>query len=111
LKHLLGGRCWGSLHDMYSGPIDSDMPLPAYESVNWARMDEQPEESAKVRIQKEVLSHEDAAQQLLARLNAKGVWHDHVTRTVFAPGIQTSMLPWAFKPHYWHWLQAAWVRP
>jgi len=111
LKHLLANRSWGSLHDVYSGPIDSGMPLPAYHSVNWARMDEEPEESAKVRIQKEVLSHEDAAQQLLGRLNAKGVWHDHVTRTVFAPGTQTTMLPWAFKPHYWHWLQAAWVRP
>ena len=111
LKHLLAKRSWGSLHDVYSGPIDSDMALPAYETVSWTRMDELPEESAKVRIQQDVLPHEEAAQQLLGRLNAKGVWHDHATRTVFGSGTATTMLPWAFKPHYWHWLQAAWVRP
>jgi len=23
----------------------------------------------------------------------------------------TTLMPWAFKPHYWHWLQAGWVKP
>lgn len=111
LKHLLARRSWGSLHDVYSGPVDSDMGLPAYDTMRWTRLDDEPEETAKVRIQEQVCLHEVAVQQLLSRLNAKGVWHDHATRTVFPPGTQTSMLPWAFRPHYWHWLQAAWVRP
>jgi hypothetical protein len=56
------------------------------------------------------LSHADAAQALLGRLNATGVWHDHATQEVFEKGTLTTMLPWAFKPRYWHWLQAAWVK-
>jgi hypothetical protein len=43
--------------------------------------------------------------------NAKDVWHDHATQTVFAVNTATPMIPWAFKPYYWHWLQAAWVKP
>ncbi len=111
LKHLLKGRSWGSLHDVYSGPIDADMPLPAYDTLTWTRLDDLPEDAARVRIGEQVHTHEEAAQLLLGKMHAKGVWHDHVTRTVFAPGTSTTMMPWAFKPHYWHGLQAGWVRP
>jgi len=111
LKKLLSSRSWGSLHDVYSGPIDPDMALPAYDSLSWTRLDDLPEEAARVRIGEQVYAHEEAAQVLLGKINAKGVWHDHVTRTVFAPGTVTTMMPWAFKPYYWHYLQAAWVRP
>jgi hypothetical protein len=49
LKKMLAGRSWGSLHDVYSGPIDADMPLPAYDSWSWTRLDDLPEDAAKVR--------------------------------------------------------------
>ena len=111
LKHLLAGRAWGSLHDMYSGGTDADMASPAVECCDWVRLDDAAEESSKVQVNQQTFLHPEAAQWLLTRLNAKGVWHDHATRTVFAPGTQTTLIPWAFKPHYWHWLQAGWVKP
>jgi len=110
LKRILDGRTWGSLHDMYSGGIDTSMPLPAIESMHWTRMDDFDEESAQVKINQQSYSHEQAAQLLLTRLNAEGVWHDHATRTVFPAGTMTTVIPWAFKPSYWHWLQAAWIK-
>jgi len=111
LKKMLCDRSWGSLHDVYSGPIDADMAFPDYDTLSWTRLDDLPEETARVRMCEHVYSHADAAQLLLGKMNAKGVWHDHVTHTVFAPGTTTTMMPWAFKPYYWHCLQAAWVRP
>lgn len=109
LKTMLKGRAWGSLHDMYSGAIDPNMPLPAYETLTWTRLDDLPEEHAEVELMNTRMKHADAAQALLSRLNATGVWHDHSTQTVFAANTPTRLIPWAFKPHYWHWLQAAWV--
>jgi len=111
LKAMLKGRAWGSLHDVYSGPIDPVLPLPAFESVSYSRLDDLAEEQAQVRLGLTVMSHANAAQALLARLNATGVWHDHATQTVFAANTATTMMPWAFKPRYWHWLQAAWITP
>jgi hypothetical protein len=110
LKILLKGRAWGSLHDLYSGSIDTSMALPSNDAVEWIRLDDKPEDTSEVKLKQQVFTHQDAAQQLLTRLNAQGVWHDHATRTVFAPGTVTTMIPWAFKPNYWHWLQAAWVK-
>jgi hypothetical protein len=52
-----------------------------------------------------------AAQSLLTQVNAQGVWLDHATATVFEPLTQTTLMPWAFKPQYWHWLEAGWVKP
>jgi hypothetical protein len=111
LKHLLIGRAWGSVHDMYSGGTDADMAAPAVESCAWVRADDAPEEVSNVRVNQQEFLHPQAAQWLLTRVNAKGVWHDHATGSVFAPGTQTTLIPWAFKPHYWHWLQAGWVKP
>ena len=87
------------------------MALPAVECCEWVRLDDAPEESSKVLANQQTFLHPEAAQWLLTRLNAKGVWHDHATGGVFAPGTQTLLIPWAFKPHYWHWLQAGWVKP
>ena len=111
LKALLKGRAWGSLHDMYSGPIDAEMALPGYQTVQWTRLDELPEAQSRIAMDQETRSHAEAAQALLTKVHAKGVWHDHSTQTVFAADTVTTLMPWAFKPHYWHWLQAAWVKP
>lgn len=111
LKTMLKGRSWGSLHDVYSGPIDAGLPLPQVQALPWTRLDDQPEEQAQVKMNQQTMSHADAAQALLGQLNATGVWHDHSTQEVFEKQTLTSMMPWAFKPRYWHWLQAAWVKP
>jgi len=111
LKHLLQGRAWGSLHDVYSGPIDPAMALPAMQTHAFRRLDQADEDTAQVEMdgKKQLLSA--AAQSLLTQVNAQGVWLDHATATVFEPLTQTTLMPWAFKPQYWHWLEAGWVKP
>ena len=96
LKLALKGRHWGSLHDVWSGPTDGRL-LPAGLNV-W---------SHHVPAKRGA----DAAfsQKLLASVGAQDVWHDHLTTQVFSAETPTTWLPWAFKPNYWHWLQAGWV--
>lgn len=95
LKHLLRGREWGSLHDMYSGPTDEQ-----------TRTVRQPQ----ALTQPGILEPDEAqTQRLLQLLDAKGIWQDHATRVVFPEGTATRLIPWAFRPHYWHWLEAGWV--
>jgi hypothetical protein len=48
-------------------------------------------------------------QRLLQQSKAQGVWNDHCTSGVFAPDTPTCLMPWEFRPGYWHWLQAGWV--
>jgi hypothetical protein len=97
LQHMLQGRHWGSLHDMYSGPTDAqtslqrDIPRLVQAGTN--------------------LLNEEALQALLRKVDAKGIWQDHVTRVVFPSDTPTTWIPWAFRPHYWHWLEAGWVTP
>lgn len=96
LKTTLTGRHWGSVHDVWSGPTDGRL-LPAGLNV-WSH-----HVTAKQRL--------DPAfpQKLLTSVGAKESWHDHLTGHVFAPHTHTTWMPWAFKPNYWHWLQAGWV--
>ncbi|NBS77691.1 MAG: hypothetical protein EBT28_09880, partial [Betaproteobacteria bacterium] len=102
---------WGSLHDVYSGPIDSAMQSAVIQTCSFKRLDDAAEDTAQVLLngQEQLLSM--AAQSLLTLVNAQGVWHDHATAGVFAPHTSTTLMPWAFKPHYWHWLEAGWVKP
>jgi hypothetical protein len=53
----------------------------------------------------------DEAQQWLSRINAQSPWLDHLTDKVFDKTIAVHNFAWAFKPNYWHWLQAGWVKP
>jgi hypothetical protein len=96
LKSTLTGRSWGSLHDVWSGPTDGRL-LPAGLNI-WSH-----HVAAKQGLEAAF------AQKLVASVGAKEVWQDHLTTQVFAPETQTSWMPWAFKPNYWHWLQAGWV--
>ncbi len=96
LKTTLQGRHWGSLHDVWSGPTDGRL-LPAGLNI-WTH---------HVSAQKS--TEAGFSQKLLASVGAKDVWQDHLTGQVFAPQTQTTWMPWAFKPNYWHWLQAGWV--
>ena len=96
IKTTLINRNWGSLHDVFSGPTDGRL-MPAGLNV-WAH-----HVTAKQGLDNAF------SQKLLASVGAKDVWQDHLTREVFAPTTQTMWMPWAFKPNYWHWLQAGWV--
>jgi hypothetical protein len=96
LKTMLKGRHWGSLHDVLSGPTDGRL-LPAGLNV-WSH-----HVSAKKGLESAF------TQKLLASVGAKDVWQDHLTSQVFSGDTETTWMPWAFKPNYWHWLQAGWV--
>jgi hypothetical protein len=96
LKTILTGRDWGSVHDLLSGPT------LATRAQNSRLQD----------IRHNVYPRDiDAAfnQSLVQSLQAQGVWFDHLTSHVFADDAPTVLIPWEFKPHYWHWLQAGWV--
>ena len=96
LKTTLAGRDWGSLHDLLSGPT------LATRAQNLRLQD----------IRHKVYPRDmDAAfnQSLVQSLQAQGIWFDHLTSHVFADDAPTTLIPWEFKPHYWHWLQAGWV--
>ena len=98
LKTTLTGRDWGSVHDLLSGPT------LATRAQNSRLQD----------IRHNVYPRDmDAAfnQSLVQSLQAQGVWFDHLTSHVFADDAPTVMIPWEFKPHYWHWLQAGWQTP
>jgi hypothetical protein len=56
------------------------------------------------------LTHSAWAQHLLASVGAEGEWLDHLTAEVLPPQTPGQMIPWAFNPHHWHWLQAGWVK-
>ena len=98
LKTTLQGRSWGSLHDVWSGPTDGRL-LPAGLQV-WSH-----------HVTTQQAMEPAFSQKLLASVGAKEAWHDHLTSQVFAPNTATTWMPWAFKPNYWHWLQAGWVSP
>lgn len=94
LKTTLKGRDWGSVHDLLSGPTQQH-----------AHMQDVRENVCPRDI--------DAtySQGLAQSLQAQGIWCDHLTSSVFADHAPTTLIPWEFKPHYWHWLQAGWQSP
>jgi hypothetical protein len=99
LKTTLSGRDWGSVHDLLSGPTQQV-----------ARS-----QDARIHdVRQSVFPLDmDAActQSLVQSLQAQGIWFDHLTAHVFADNAPTTLIPWEFKPHYWHWLQAGWQAP
>lgn len=96
LKHTLHGRSWGSLHDWLSGPTH---PHRTPSSLN-----------ALLRTGlTPALINETLTQQLLQEVGAHTAWSDHLTQVVFPADTPIQLMPWSFKPNYWHWLQAGWV--
>lgn len=105
LSSDLAGRDWGSVHDWMSGAAQ---PTSAMLAALW-RPVEMTVEPTGYRLDGQGLTVEDCAQTLLARLGAAGDWQDHLTSQVCPPGTRVMMIPWAFRPQKWHWLQAGWV--
>ena len=97
LKHTLQGRSWGSLHDWLSGPVDLQKTPTQLAPL------------VRSHISHNMIS--DAfKQQLLQDVGAHTAWSDHLTQAVLPADTPTQLMPWAFRPNYWHWLQAGWVR-
>ena len=92
----LKGREWGSVHDRMSGPVEG--------GINLSNGDELPQTFGH-------LDQGEDAQKWLTRIQAQSPWLDHLTGKVFAKEIAVHNMAWAFKPNYWHWLQAGWVKP
>ena len=92
----LKGREWGSVHDRMSGPVGG--------GVNFSTSDELPQTSGH-------LDKGEDAQKWLTSIQAQSPWLDHLTGKVFSKEIAIHNMAWAFKPDYWHWLQAGWVKP
>ena len=96
IKQQLGGREWGSVHDLLSGPGLRFRPGQVLPPARW-------------RLLEPKASPESDA--WLAPLGANGQWLDHLTGAVFAPGTPICDIAWPFEPAYWHWLQGGWVSP
>ncbi len=98
----LAGRDWGSIHDLYSGPVDAILAPAQPVSLYHATTDAQGLLIDGLR---------DVAMQnrLVAQLGGRGEWMDHVTSGVFPAGTASQLMAWPFRPDYAHWLQAGWV--
>ncbi len=92
----LKGREWGSVHDRMSGPVG--------DGIKFSNADELPQTSGH-------LDKGEDAQKWLTSIQAQSPWLDHLTGNVFTKEIAIQNMAWAFKPNYWHWLQAGWVKP
>jgi hypothetical protein len=93
---IVKGREWGSVHDRMSGPVSHLQPSPHHQA-------QLPETAGHL--------DSEQAQKWLSRMQAQSPWLDHLTGNVFSNEIPVHNFAWAFKPNYWHWLQAGWVKP
>jgi len=96
LKNTLQGRSWGSLHDWLSGPVELNKTPAALAPL--MRKNITP-----------AMIDDPLSQQLLQSVGAHTAWSDHLTQVVLPRDTPTQLMPWAFRPNYWHWLQAGWV--
>ena len=99
LNVTLEGRDWGSVHDLLSGPTQK-----------LAKSSDLRAQSVCQNVYSQNINTA-YSQTLVQSLHAQGVWFDHLTSHVFADDTPTLLIPWEFKPHYWHWLQAGWHSP
>lgn len=98
----LAGRDWGSVHDLFSGPVDAlkqpVQPVLAFDAQRDAQ-----------GLVVDGLRGTPLHKRLLAQVGGVNEWMDHVTSGVFPAGTRSRLMAWPFLPHYAHWLQAGWV--
>jgi hypothetical protein len=98
----LKGRDWGSVHDLYSGPVDSSravaQPVLRYHGLNDAQ-------GLAVNGLRDTPMH----RLLLSQVGGHDEWMDHLTSGIFPTGTASQLIAWPFLPEYAHWLQAGWV--
>lgn len=98
----LAGRDWGSVHDLFSGPVDA-LRVPVQPVLGFdAQRDAQ-------GLMVDGLRGTPMHKRLLAQVGGVNEWMDHVTSGVFPAGAPSRLIAWPFLPHYAHWLQAGWV--
>lgn len=104
LVGLLTGREWGSLHDLLSGRVGKVLPPGG------------PGGAQNIQIVRSAIfspvQHSVAGAELASGLIPEGAvspWLDHLTAKVLPPGLPVRRLAWAFRPDYWHVLEAGWV--
>ena len=98
----LKGRDWGSVHDLYSGPVDGhravSQPVSRYHALNDVQ-------GLVVNGLRETPMH----RLLLSQVGGHGEWMDHLTSGIFPVGTASQLIAWPFRPEYAHWLQVGWV--
>ncbi len=104
IAERLAGREWGSVHDLFSGPVESGR-RPLNPEMSFAAI------NAEQGMNVNGLSGTPLHKRLLAQVGGSGEWMDHLTSNVFPVGTETRLIAWPFLPHYAHWLQAGWMRP
>lgn len=98
----LKGRDWGSVHDLFSGPVDPTLVAPSPVSRYNALSDAQ-------GLVIDGLRDTPMHRRLLGQVGGKDEWMDHLTSGLFPPGTSSQLIAWPFLPGYAHWLQAGWV--
>lgn len=98
----LQGRDWGSIHDLFSGPINATAQS-AFTCESFQGL------QAPEGLSLEGQTGAAAQAKLLRAVSASGNWMDHFTSEVFPQGLALRLIAWRFSPHYCHWLQAGWV--
>lgn len=101
VRDALQGRDWGSVHDLFSGPVRVPAQTPVAGVLEaWCAGD-------GVRCP----GLDTAASQalLLGSVGATGEWLDHLSGAALPDGLPCRLIHWPFAADYVHWLQAAWV--
>ena len=104
IAERLAGREWGSVHDLFSGPVEAGR-RPLHPEMSFVAM------NSDQGVSVNGLSGTPLHKRLLAQVGGSGEWMDHLTSNVFPVGTETRLIAWPFLPHYAHWLQAGWMRP
>lgn len=97
----LQGRDWGSVHDLFSGPVDPRR-APAAATLRF--------DAVRTPQGLRAAGLADAALQwhLLKQVGGQPDWMDHLTSELFPVGSRSLLLAWPFLPTHAHWLQAGW---
>ncbi len=99
----LKGREWGSLHDLFSGPVEPALipsrPVRLYNA-----------EITQLGLTAEAVHGDALHRKLLTQVGACRVWMDHFTSPIFPVGTRNALILWQFSGEYAHWLQAGWIQ-
>ncbi len=98
----LQGREWGSVHDLFSGPVEPAL-VPSRPQRRFAS------EITTMGLTSGGLHGDALHRRLLTQVGASRVWMDHFTSPVFPIGTSNALISWRFSKEYAHWLQAGWV--
>lgn len=110
IRRRLRGRHWGSLHDVYSGPVRTPVSRRAHTPMMRSVQPPLPSTSIRKRAGQEA-PQRAAFAAFGSQLDADGAWLDHLTGDLFPPGTPINHIAWPHLDDYCHWLQAGWVEP